>query len=387
MAVHPFPRSAARPANTPRKLRLGFLSPHNALDRRCFSGTPFFTARALAARPDIDLRLIGAHRAPSRFDRLLRRKAPDIRVTPQDLTGLDAVVGVVATSLLDPLPGLAPRLPYLHVTDATPQFLRSAYGWAVPDGADAAETRVADRAALCVYSSAEMAARAPRDLGLARLSATWQPFGANFETLPDGPADKPPLDRIELLFVGLDWVRKGGDVAVATLDALIAAGHAARLTIVGRCPDRHRAHPAIRSVGFLDKNRPKSARRLARLFARSHLLLLPSRADCTPIVVAEAMAHGTPVLATDTGGIRNQIGAAGAGRLMPPFATPATWAAAIAEITGDPDAYRMLSDAAFDRAATHLSWDAWADGIIRLAWQYVVSPAPAWPETRPMHGT
>ncbi len=84
------------------------------------------------------------------------------------------------------------------------------------------------------------------------------------------------------------------------------------------------------------------------------------------MVVAEAMAHGTPVLATDTGGIAGQIGGGGAGRVLPPFASPSDWACAVEETLASDDAYAMMSDAAFDRAGA-LSWQAWAARIEALA--------------------
>ena len=375
MTLHVFPPPSAQITPSGRPLVLGFLCPHNALDRRTFSGTPFHAAQALAARDDIRLRLIGNHRTPRRMDRLLGRRTSEISFDSDDLEDLDAVIGLVATPLLDRLATLRPDLPFLHVTDATPQFLREAYGWSVPAEADALETRVAARSAGLVYSSRLLAGRAADDLGIPGLAAASLPFGVNFETLPEMPGTKPPLDRIELLFVGLDWARKGGDIAVATLEALRAAGRDARLTIVGRCPDRHLDHPAIRATGFLDKNRPRDAARLARLYAEAHLLLVPSRADCTPMVVAEAMAHGTPVLASDTGGIADLIGGQGAGRLLPPFTAPEVWAAAVTDLTGNADTYRFLSDAAFDRAAHHLSWKAWARGVTDLCRLAVAQPA------------
>lgn len=357
MSIHPL-LSAEPP------LSLGFLSPHNPYDRRAFSGTVFFAARALERRPGVRLTVLG-HRPPGPLARVLRTRTPAIdqsRVTPG---GLDAVIGMVATGLLDKMIRDHPACPVLHVTDATPGFLREAYGWKVEAGANAAEARVAAGAARIVYSSPEIAARAPEDLGLANLQPDIVPFGVNFDHLPVTIPKKPALNRLNLLFVGLDWERKGGDIAVATLDRLRAMGRNAHLTVVGCCPERHRNHPAITCEGFLDKNRAREADRLACLYMQAHLLLLPSRADCTPMVVAEAMAHGTPVIASKTGGVRSLVGP-GTGGLLPALASPTDWAEAILQATGTSEAYSMLSDAAFDRAG-QMTWDRWAERIETLA--------------------
>lgn len=361
MTIHAFPSPIFHLTPPDRPLELGFISPHNALDRRTFSGTPFHAAQALKQQSDIRLRLIGNHRSPGRLDRLLRPSAPSMTFGADDLDGLDAVVGMVATPLLSRLTELRPDLPFLHVTDATPAFLRDVYGWAVPSETDALETHVASRAAACVYSSTLLADRAARDLNLPELASCSLPFGINFDS-PITPASaKPALDQLELLFIGRDWARKGGDIAVAALDVLIASGVKARLTVVGACPEQFRDHPAIRVEGFLDKNRPRGAQRLSRLYGNAHLLLLPTRADCTPMVIGEAMAHATPVLAADTGGIRQQIGGQGAGQVLPQYASPETWAASIKEITATSNHYQFLSDAALDRAQTYFSWTVWAE--------------------------
>ena len=286
---------------------------------------------------------------------------------------LDAIVGLVATDLLDQVIRDYPDVAFLHVTDATPSFLRDAYGWRINADAEAAETRVASAAFRTVYSSPEMADRAPDDLGLPDLLPQVVPFGVNLDRLPITNPQKKPLDQIELLFVGIDWGRKGGDIAVAALDRLIAMDIDAHLTIVGRCPERHRNHPAITYEGFLNKSRPAQADRLACLYRRAHLLLVPSRADCTPMVVAEAMAHGTPVIASETGGVGSLVGP-GAGRMLPAFASPAAWAQAIAQITIDPLTHAMMSDAAFDRSG-QLSWDNWARQVEYLSRQLIQQPA------------
>ncbi len=288
------------------------------------------------------------------------------------------MVGLVAKPLLDRLATLRPGLPFLYITDATPQFLRDAYGWAVPAEADAAEARVAAAAAASVYSSEVLAARAPADLGCPGMAALVRPFGVNLDTLPHKRPVRDLSGPLELMLVATDWERKGGDIAVAALNALLAQGRDVRLTIVGACPERYRSHPAIRAAGYLDKNNRRDAGLLAAFYKAAHLLLVPSRADCTPMVVAEAMAWGMPVLGANVGGIARQIGA-GAGRVLDLFTPPAHWADEIEAMTGTRDLYEMMSDAAFDRAREHLSWDAWATEIetmLRGALDRVAAPVP-----------
>ena len=345
-------------------LRIGFLCPHNPYDRRAFSGTAYYAHHALAADPRFEVRVLGDHRKPSVTDRLLRRASPKREATgPAALDGLDAVLGLVGSKLAAPLiPHMT--MPYLHLTDATPAFLRDCYGWGIPVEADRREARVLQGAAAAIYSSHELAARAAQEFDI---TTTAIPFGINMDHLPRNLPEKPALDRLNLLFVGNDWVRKGGEIAVGALTRLQAQGIDAHLTVIGRLPEAHRRTPGITTLGYLDKNRPRQAARLAEAYGKAHLLILPTRADCTPMVAAEAMAHGTPVIGTDIGGMGTLLGGAGTGRLMPLEADGAAWARSIHELTRTPGSYQALSDAAFDRARTRLTWTAWADAIARLA--------------------
>jgi glycosyltransferase involved in cell wall biosynthesis len=192
------------------------------------------------------------------------------------------------------------------------------------------------------------------------------PFGANLDTLPETMPGKPPLSPLDLLWVGSGWTRKGGDIVLAAFEALRASGVTARLTLVGDVPEGIVLPPGAERAGFLDKNRPRHAARLADLYARSHLFILPTRADCTPMVLAEANAHGTPVLVTETGGIGSLVEEGRSGQMLPMTAGPEDWAAAIRDMTYDPEAHAALCRSSFDHARTRLSWDAWARDVIAL---------------------
>lgn len=54
------------------------------------------------------------------------------------------------------------------------------------------------------------------------------------------------------------------------------------------------------------------------LWRRAAVFVLPSRMEGLPLVVLEAMSHGTPVVATDVGAVRETIDRAGAGLVVPP---------------------------------------------------------------------
>ncbi len=100
MAVFAFsPNPSSHTPTSPavrRRLKLGFLSPYNPYDCRAFSGTCFHAARALAARSDVALTILGHASKPHLLQRLMPG-SDTINVDQMDFSGLDAVVGMVAT--------------------------------------------------------------------------------------------------------------------------------------------------------------------------------------------------------------------------------------------------------------------------------------------------
>lgn len=143
-------------------------------------------------------------------------------------------------------------------------------------------------------------------------------IGAN---LPHVDAPPPlPAGPPRLLWVGVDWERKGGDLAVAAVDALRARGIDARLDVVG--PVRVPA-----SAGWLTVHGRLDGAPLGDAYASASALLLPTRADLTPIVIAEAAMYGRPAFAAPAGGIPEMIAGGG---VSIDSNDPEVWAAEIA---------------------------------------------------------
>jgi glycosyltransferase involved in cell wall biosynthesis len=74
-------------------------------------------------------------------------------------------------------------------------------------------------------------------------------------------------------------------------------------------------------------------RDIAEVYQASDIYLHPTKADTYPNVILEAMSCGTPVIASDVGGIPEQITDQVDGRILPN--QPETFASAIREIILD----------------------------------------------------
>ncbi|MET8853891.1 glycosyltransferase family 4 protein [Amycolatopsis sp. NPDC004625] len=156
---------------------------------------------------------------------------------------------------------------------------------------------------------------------------------------PAEPA--PPRGPVRhLVFAGLLVERKG------LLDLLAALGRPgvlppdAHLTVVGDGPQRaeaeRAAQPLAGRVTFLGF-RPD----VPALLAAADALVLPSTMEQQPLVVAEAMAAGKPVVATATGGVPAMLDVPGAPAfLAPPGDVPAL-ADRLRALFAEPDPGRL----------------------------------------------
>src|SRR5207237_528449 len=96
-----------------------------------------------------------------------------------------------------------------------------------------------------------------------------------------------PFDRCQLVFLGVDWLRKGGETLVATIEELNRSGLKANATVIGCDPGglpvgRFTIHK------FLDKRRAEHFARFVSIMTSSHFLFLPSRAEAYGQAFCEA---------------------------------------------------------------------------------------------------
>ncbi len=172
----------------------------------------------------------------------------------------------------------------------------------------------------------------------------------------------------ELLCVGPVARHKGHDVLVAALTAI--AHLPWRCVCVGSLEREPEFVDGLRrtavSVGLGDRLRFAGVLTGADLdaaYAGADVLVHPSRGETYGMVIAEALARGLPVIASDVGGIAETMGGRRPGLLVP-VADSAGLGAALATWLTDEAVRIGLRDAARDRRTTLRGW---SDPVERVA--------------------
>jgi teichuronic acid biosynthesis glycosyltransferase TuaC len=176
-----------------------------------------------------------------------------------------------------------------------------------------------------------------------------------------GRLDKRDPDQI--LFVGLINRNKGIDVLLEAMRKVVRERPAARLLLAGGSFYRNtrlqgealeKSAADLISTGRVTFLGHRSPDEVADLMARSATVVLPSRAESFGSVLIEALACGTPVVATRCGGPEDIVEDT-VGRLVP-TEDPDALAYALLDVLGrrdafDPDALRAY-------AISRFSWDS-----------------------------
>lgn len=166
--------------------------------------------------------------------------------------------------------------------------------------------------------------------------------------------------ELRILFMGVDWIRKGGDIAVETVSLLNKRGIKSKLTIVGikEIPKICQNKAYIEFLGFLNKNEKSQYDVLKRTMENTDLFLLPTKAECSGVVFSEAESVGIPVLTYDTGGVGSYVIDGKTGYRLTEGASAKDFADKIEYILNE-NLLEDLSVQAKKYAKANLNWDNW----------------------------
>jgi glycosyltransferase involved in cell wall biosynthesis len=152
-----------------------------------------------------------------------------------------------------------------------------------------------------------------------------------------------------ILFVGIDWERKGGPDLVAAFDLVRQVHPDATLTIVGCSPSID--VPNCRVAGRVP------VEEVGSYFNEATVFCLPTYLEPFGIVFIEAMASKVPVVATIVGAIPDIVVDGETGYLVKPGDVQAI-ARALITLISDPEKCRAFGEKGYQLAQDTYSWDA-----------------------------
>jgi phosphatidylinositol alpha-mannosyltransferase len=199
------------------------------------------------------------------------------------------------------------------------------------------------------------------------------PNGVDVEATAKGP--KPPSDELRLLFVGRAEERKGLPVLLSAFQALVE--HVpSRLTVIGADPEDLSSlisDPDL--LSHIDVLGKVSDSVLWRHLGEADLLCAPSLAgESFGMVLTEAFAAGTPVIASKIAGYRDVVTDGVDGVLVPP-ADPQALAEELQLLAHEPERLVAMGEAG-RRSAERYAWPRVADQVKKV-YEWVTEPAPA----------
>ncbi len=190
-------------------------------------------------------------------------------------------------------------------------------------------------------------------------------MGANID---NDPQDKDIIKQydsaVNILFVGVDWKRKGGDIVLETIDKLDKKGYNVKLTVIGCVPPQK--HPKMNVIPFLNKNKKDDMLKFQELFKKSHLFFMPTRAECFGIVFCEANAYGLPVITTDTGGVSSVVKNGVNGFILPLNAGSEEYFNVISNLISDSTKLKQMAETSREKYLKELNWKQWGKEMKKI---------------------
>lgn len=179
-------------------------------------------------------------------------------------------------------------------------------------------------------------------------------------------------ETLDLLFIGVDWKRKGGKIAIDATQWLNENGIKTKLHIIGGkdIDAQSLKCNSIDYIGMLNKNIPKDYKRFTKEIEQDQVLIFPTQAECAGIVICEANAFGLPVYGTNTGGVSSYITDGVNGRLLPINSGGKEFGRRIQQdlLSGELDKMSVLARRRYEE---DLNWKSFGDKISEIINEYL----------------
>jgi len=373
-------------------MRIAYITKYDSSDLHQWSGAGFYILNALR---NSGLQTIPIGNLRDKYDRITREKTKFYKrffskkyrkdreplllkfyayQVEKNLSSTDC--DAVFSPGTIPIAYLRTTKPLIFWTDATfagmidfyPDFTNLC-GETIRDG-NRMEQLALSKCRLAIYSSEWAANTAINNYDVNPAKVKVVPFGANIECDRDEKEihkiiSSKRAETCKLLFIGVDWIRKGGDISIKAAELLNQRGIKTELDIVG-CNPPGEVPGFVKVHGFVSKKTKEGRNLLDKLLKESHFLILPSRAECSGIVFAEASSFGLPSLSTRVGGIPTTIHDGRNGQTFPLQAGPEKYCDFIEGLMSSKKEYDQLAISSFREYSERLNWQSSGRSVYEL---------------------
>lgn len=362
------------------KFRIAYLGWHNPLDKKSLSGTPYQLCRSLE-KIGYDIKWVKikytyVYRIFAKIFSLMRMNVifthsilgallQSRTIRSRYLEDCDLVFAPFASEALF---CLKTDKPIIYLSDATFNLMVGYYyknlsAKSIRQG-NIIEKRALEKSMVVIVSSDWAYQSVIHDYNQDPSKVHVIEFGANIDEKDIIPRTFMYNGHLDLLFLGVDWVRKGGPIAVEACRFLNENGIPSTLHVIGvsSLESNIKELPYVDFIGFLDKNDKDQYQKLIETIKKCHCLLLPTLAECAGIAFCESSANGLPVFSHETGGVGNYVVDGKNGYLLPIGSTGADFGKKIKEClySGKLEQMSITAKAMYKEK---LNWNVWADRV------------------------
>ena len=366
-------------------MKIGFIQFHDPMDRRASSGTTYKMAEALRmagnevvwvkARKNI---LYRTYSKVMKFWNGMSRAKVNVSHSSfgssllsmsLDRSIIDSCDILFAPFASECLYKLKTDRPIVYLSDATFGIMAGYYyknlsPCSVRQGNKVEQVAV-DKAAEVIVSSDWAAESVVKDYHKDPSKVHVLEFGANVDEKDIAPKVFEYDGHLDILFLGVDWDRKGGGIAVDAARWLNGNDVPTTLHIVGikNLAPEVQALPFVDNHGNLNKNIPEEYQKLVEVMRKCHCLLLPTLAECAGIAFCESCANGLPIFSHRTGGVSDYVHDGENGYLLPSPSSGEDFGRKIKSSLESGEMARM-SETAKHLYRSKFNWKVWAEKMM-----------------------